>query len=585
MREAARSVAAIEAFIKRWEQSQAAERANYALFLTELAEILGVPHPEPACGDDERDAYVFERSVTFRIPDGSSTKGNIDLYKRGCFVLEAKQGSDAQVRTAVELASPAKKRKKGTAVRGSKSWDAAMYAALGQAESYARALPVSEGWPPFLIVVDVGHTIELFSDFARSGKPYLPFPDPQNFRIKLKELAREEIRDRLRLVWTDPLLLDPSKRSAQVTRKVAARLAVLARSLEESGHAPEVVAAFLMRCLFTMFAEDVGLLPRESFKQLLGDLKDRSKHFAPTVEALWRDMDKGGFSPILRAPVLQFNGGLFERPDALPLDEKQLDLLRDAANADWHDVEPAIFGTLLERALDPDERHSLGAHYTPRSYVERLVVQTVVNPLREDWGAAKAAAVTLARQGKIEAARTEVRTFHRKLCETTVLDPACGSGNFLYVTLEHLKRLEGEVLKTLEDFGDYHPSFEHIGATVDPHQLLGLEINPRAAAIADMVLWIGYLQWHFRTLGSVMPPEPVLKKFQNIQCKDAVLASDPVQAKLDDRGEPVTVWDQRTFKRNPVTRKEVPDELARIPRGRVQESAEGRMAEGGLRRR
>ena len=177
----------------------------------------------------------------------------------------------------------------------------------------------------------------------------------------------------------------------------------------------------------------------------------------------------------------------------------------------------------------------------------------------------KAAAVTLARADKLDEAVAEVRAFHRRLCELRVLDPACGSGNFLYVTLEHLKRLEGEVIAALDDFGDKQGFFEIEEFTVDPHQLLGIEINPRAAAIADLVLWIGYLQWHFRTRGEALPREPVLKKFRNIECRDAVLAYDAKEIVKDKNGQPVTRWDGRTYKKHAVTGEDVPDESARVP--------------------
>jgi type II restriction/modification system DNA methylase subunit YeeA len=209
--------------------------------------------------------------------------------------------------------------------------------------------------------------------------------------------------------------------------------------------------------------------------------------------------------------------------------------VHEAAGADWTDVEPAIFGTLLERALSAVERHKLGAHYTPRAYVERLVLPTVIEPLREDWQAAFAAAVTAARQGDLPAARETVRGFHEQLCKTRVLDPACGSGNFLYVTLEQMKRLEGEVLNALREFGDTQQTlFE-----VDPHQFLGIEVNPRAAAIAELVLWIGYLQWHFRTRGHATPAEPIIKNYRNIECRDAVLAWDRKEMVLDKDLKPV----------------------------------------------
>lgn len=553
-------------FIERWEASGAAERANYALFLTELCDLLRVQRPEPTRPDEAENAYVFERSVTFHNGDGSTSTGRIDLYKRGCFVLEAKQGIERAEPTA-SLILPRQPRRKGTAVRGTAGWDDAMLAARGQAEQYVKALPASEPNPPFLVVVDVGHSIELYADFTRQGRTYIPFPDALSHRLKLRDLADETVRDRLRLVWTDPLDLDPSRRSAKVTRDVAGRLAVLARSLEDSGHSPEAVAQFLMRCLFTFFAEDVGLLPKEGFTSLLRSLKERGETalFPEMVRSLWETMKAGGFSPLLRSRLLRFNGGLFENAEAVPVTDDQLGLLIDAGEKQWRDVEPAIFGTLLERALDKRERHKLGAHFTPRAYVERLVLPTIIEPLRDEWATAQTAAVTLANDGDLAGARDLVRSFHERLCETIILDPACGSANFLYVTLEHMKRLEGEVLDALRGFGEGQAAFEGIGLTVDPHQFRGIEINARAAAIADLVLWIGYLQWHFRTYGNRMPAEPVIKAFHNIECRDALLAYDGTEPVRDESGEPLTRWDGITTKIHPVTGADVPDDTARVP--------------------
>ena len=193
----------------------------------------------------------------------------------------------------------------------------------------------------------------------------------------------------------------------------------------------------------------------------------------------------------------------------------------------------AIFGTLLERALDPVERHKLGAHYTPRAYVERLVKPTIIEPLRAEWESVQAAALLHAESGQPEKAIDEVATFHQRLAALRILDPACGSGNFLYVTLEHLKRLEGEVLNTLQELGEGQMRLEMSGVTVSPQQFLGIEVNPRAAAIAELVLWIGYLQWHYRTRGDAPHAEPIIKDFHNIECRDAVLAWDAVEPLLD----------------------------------------------------
>ncbi len=441
-----------------------------------------------------------------------------------------------------------------------------MLRAHGQAVQYVRALPVAEGRPPFVVVVDVGRGIELSSEFSRSGGAYIPYPDPRSHRLRLDDLRRPDIRARLRALWLDPLSLDLSRRAARVTRDIAARLARLAVSLEGGGHPPEVTAAFLIRCLFTLFAEDVGLLPNNAFTDLLRSVRDDPAQLVPLIGHLWREMNAGTpFSVILRSRILRFNGRLFADATVLPLDPDQIDLLIDAGRADWRHVEPAIFGTLLERALDPLERHKLGAHYTPRAYVERLVLPTVIAPLRDEWTAVHSAAFSLHEQVKDGEAVKLVSAFQGRLAQVRVLDPACGSGNFLYVTLEHLKRLEGEVLDTLEQLGQRQILMEMEGVSVDPHQFLGLEINPRAASIAEMVLWIGYLQWHFRTHGSVSPPEPVIRDFRNIQCRDAVLDYDRVEWVTDAQGRPVTRWDGRTTKLHPVTGEPVPDETARVP--------------------
>lgn len=340
----------------------------------------------------------------------------------------------------------------------------------------------------------------------------------------------------------------------------------MARNLEQRFSAQQV-AEFLTRCIFTSFAEDVKLLPERSWYNMLCSLRDRDNVavFPQMATALWDTMNTGGFSPILQSQILRFNGGLFESTSALPLTGDELALLIDAADSDWRDVEPAIFGTLLERALDPDERHALGAHYTPRAYVERLVVPTIVEPLRADWDDVKGAVSEFVDNGHIDDAIDILRDFHRRLCNIRVLDPACGSGNFLYVALEHLKRLEGEVLESLISLGDSQASLEHTGHTVDPHQLLGIDVNPRATAVADLVLWIGYLQWHFRTRGDVTPPIPVISNFHNIQCADALMTWQTKVPATDENGDPITEWDGRTFKENLLTGRTVPAETARRP--------------------
>lgn len=531
----------VEYFISRWSKASGTEKANYQLFLTELCSLLHLPQPEPASEDAETNAYVFERRVDIDNPDGSANRGFIDLYKRDSFVLEAKQSGKALDTTG---------------------WDKAMLAAHNQADKYVRALPSDEGRPPFIVVTDVGRSIELYAEFTRTGGTYVPYPDPASHRIRLDDLAKPEVQDRLQRLWIDPESLDASKFAAQVTREVSYTLAELAKSLEGSFEV-ERVAHFLKRCLFTMFAEDVGLIDEYSFTNLLEKLKEQPEHFADSMRALWNTMNTGGFEGQIMQKLPQFNGGLFKDIEPIPLGAGQIQLLIDAAKADWRFVEPAIFGTLLERALDPRERHKLGAHYTPRAYVERLVMPTIIDPLREQWSVVQAAAEMLIQDNKQDKALAEVRNYHHQLCETKILDPACGSGNFLYVALEHMKRLEGEVLNVISDLSAGQVGFDTEGLTVDPHQFLGIEINPRAAAVAELVLWIGYLQWHYRIHGTLNIPEPILRDFKNIECRDALIEYDDLDPVVDHNGNPVTIWDGVSYKESQVTGELVPDEARR----------------------
>lgn len=556
------------AFIEKWQKSGASERANYQLFLAELCDLLGVPRPDPAGPDDQDNAYVFERAVTFTDGDIRTT-GFIDLYKRGCFVLECKQGMERRQQEeplSERFRKRLEKLRSGT-VRGTRGWDLLMENAFSQARSYVSALPSSEGRPPFIVVVDVGFSFELYSEFSRSGGQYQKYPDPQNFRILLTDLVRAENLDLLRALFTEPMSLDRSAIAARVTRQVADRLAKLAKSLEESGHAADVVAGFLERILFTMFAEDVKLLEEGVFTDLLKGCRELPEIFPERVTSLWETMRDGGRNIVIARRVPRFNGFLFEETAALPVNADQLELLIEAAAADWSAVEPAIFGTLLERALDPRVRHKLGAHYTPRAYVLRLVEPTVMAPLREEWQAVRLAALDLVASDKAVEARARVREFHRTLCGTQILDPACGSGNFLYVTLEQMKHLEAEILDFYTSLhgGADQGIMEEMGATVSPEQFHGLEVNPRARAIAELVLWIGYLQQQLRLRREIATAEPIVRAFDNIKLQDAVLTWDAVEEEKDADGKPVTRWDGITTKTHPVTGKQVPDDSARVP--------------------
>jgi hypothetical protein len=563
----------IEQFIANWRDTGGSELANTQSFINGLTQLLGVEPPAGSKADDAHNDYVFERRVFQDNGDGSQSFGRIDCYKRDCFILEAKQGSEAD-RAAADRGeddldlfgqTASARVKRGTARRGTPGWARAMVQAKGQAERYAKALPTDHGWPPFLLVVDVGHCIEVYADFTGTGRAYAQFPDRARYRIMLDDLRDDDVRTRLQAIWTDPKSLDPAARAARVTRDIADLLATVARRIEKRGHNPERTSGFLMRVLFTMFAEDSGLIPEGSFTGLLKAQRAHPQHLGQQLSALWQAMDKGEFSPALGVPLRKFNGYLFKDQTAIDLDTEELEVLIRAAEHVWTEVEPAIFGTLLERALNPKERAKLGAHYTPRAYVERLISPTIMEPLRADWDGVRGAAATLIEEGRADDARATVQAFHARLAQTKVLDPACGTGNFLYVAMARMKELEGEVVALLEELGDTQYVVELTGHTITPENFLGIEINPRAAAIAQLVLWIGYLQWHFRVHGTNRPPpEPILRDVRSIECRDALIEWDDRVLERNEHGVPTTRWDGDTTRPHPVTGKPVPDETARV---------------------
>ncbi|MCL2075618.1 MAG: class I SAM-dependent DNA methyltransferase [Betaproteobacteria bacterium] len=545
-------------FIGRWKVSGGSEQANSQSFLKELCDVLDLQQPDPADPVNEKNAYVFERKVYVTRGDGTKELKKLDLYYKGRFVLESKQGQDAVGAKSFSSLLSGGMTASSAVKRGTRQWEDSMQRAKRQAENYIRSLPASEGRPPFLIVTDVGYCFDLYTEFTCTGGLYLHFPDTRTYRVMLDDLARPEVRALFQAIWKDPLSLDPSRRSAKVTEEIADHLALLARLLEKDGHEPEQVSQFLMRCIFSMFAEDMSLIPAGSFTDIIQKSILQPGGYKHYLNDLWNAMNKGEFSVLLDKQLLRFNGHIFYDPEVLPLEREHLGILLEAAKADWREVEPAIFGTLLEHALNPKERHKLGAHYTPRAYVERLVIPTVMQPLRKEWDDVQTTASVLFNQGKEKEACKTVAGFHERLRGIRVLDPACGSGNFLYVTMEHMKRLEGEVLQALASYGERQASLLQI----DPHQFLGLEINPRAAHIAEMVLWIGFLQWHFRTCGNVNPPEPVIRQFDNIQHKDALIAYKGWKYATDEDGKPITRWDGETYKTDPATGRQMPDEKA-----------------------
>lgn len=320
---------------------------------------------------------------------------------------------------------------------------------------------------------------------------------------------------------------DPRITAQAVTTEIAGHLATLAKALEDRGFEPERVAKFLMRIVFSAFAEDVGLLPKDAFRQTVQNagINGSPERLAKALEGLWSAMDVGGMFGYEQ--FLQFNGSFFRDAEALPLTREEVALVLSAAKADWTNVEPAIFGTLLTRALDPDERHRLGVEYTPRSFIERLVRPTVEEPVRERWTAVQVEVLQLRETEKPkDRARAEerLREFLAWMRGLRILDPACGSGNFLYVTMHLLKDVEFEAIQELAALtGRHELRMEEIG----PANFLGLEVKAWAREIAELVLWIGFHQY-WRRHHHVQPPEPVLQDTGTLLHQDAVLAWDAI---------------------------------------------------------
>ncbi|HLL29461.1 MAG TPA: DNA methyltransferase [Allosphingosinicella sp.] len=527
----------VDEFITKWENCSGHERSNYAAFLSDFAHVMGVPTPGPG-GTQSLGDYQFDGPVAGGSEGGNT--GFIDLYKRGHFILEAKQSNICEIPSLPGLGAPA------TPERGAR-YDELMRRAFRQARRYAVNLPSDHPWPPFIIVCDVGRSFELYFDYAGNGRDYRFFPDRQSYRVALSSLRDPRALERFQAIWTNPRSLDPTLQTVDVTRKVASRLADVSRHIDEElailarreswdavqrERGREEAALFIMRLLFCMFAEDIGLLPEDSFTGFLESCAvenpDRTQlmnreRLERGLRDIWSSMnspDPGRrWTFALDATVKYFNGGLFASNRVFALSRNDLDALVDAAGHKWRNVEPAIFGTFLEQALG-EQRSRLGAHYTPRPYVERIIEATILDVLRPEWEAVETELEGLPPDDRL----TRLQAFHDRLARVTVLDPACGTGNFLYVAMEAVLGLEAKVLQAIEDNGGTARS------RIGPGQFHGLEVNTSAAKVAELVLWIGWLRRGLADHPDDIP-EPILGQRANINFGrpgryDAVLAQD-----------------------------------------------------------
>ncbi len=479
-------------FVAKWLPVKLPERAASQEHFLDLCRLLG--QPTPAEYDKTGAEYTFEKGVKVDAPASKGAKGErgwADVWWRGKFGWEYKTKDKHK-----DLAG-----------------------AYQQLLQYREALAN----PPLLVVSDIART-EIHTNFTGTAKKV--------HLIQLEKLAEPPNLDLLRRVFTDPYSFRPTATAEGITKEVADQFADLAIALRDRGQDPHVAAHFLMKCMFCLFAEDVDLLPQDLFKQLLMQWKTEPAELTKRMTDLFARMRSGGAFGVAEIPW--FNGQLFDEAAALELTEPEVGVLILAANQDWASVEPAIFGTLFERSLDPDKRSQIGAHYTSRADIMLVVEPVVMAPLRREW---------METQGKVEKQverrrKAKAKATHQKadraigklldeylsrLSSIRILDPACGSGNFLYVAIQQLLNLEKEVITYAARPGIELGLFPH----VRPTQLHGLEINTYAAELAQVVIWIGYLQW-MRDNGFNPPGDPVLAPLQTIEERDAILdLSDP----------------------------------------------------------
>ncbi|HRZ04718.1 MAG TPA: class I SAM-dependent DNA methyltransferase [Candidatus Competibacteraceae bacterium] len=465
--------AEVAEFIRICRESTLTERSGSQSHFIALCRLLGVKPPMEE--DPHGEWFTFEKGA--KKTGGGD--GWADVWRRHCFAWEYK----------------------------GKHKDLA--AALRQLQQYALALDN----PPLLIVSDM-ETIEIHTNF----------PNTVNVvhRLTLEDLANPARLDLLRWAFLEPDRLQPSRTREAVTQDAAMLLGGLAQRLRQRGHDPQPVAHFMTRLLFCLFAEDIGLLPDRLFSTLVDESRRSPTDFPGLAGDLFRAMHQGGRFGFER--IAWFNGGLFDDDRCLPLEKADLDTLHSATVLDWSAIEPAIFGTLFERGLDPDKRSQLGAHYTDAESIRRLIEPVIREPLLAEWATVKAVMDGDLRKAGAKSRQQATHRLHgflERLRTFRVLDPACGSGNFLYLALRTLKDIEHQVMLEAETLG-----LQRGFPTVGPEAVIGIEINPYAAELARLTVWIGEIQWMLGH-GYSLNDQPILKPLNSIECRDALLDIPP----------------------------------------------------------
>lgn len=459
-------------FIRKWTAANLSERSAAQQHFLDLCALLG--EPTPADVDPDGDSYTFEKGGA----TATGGRGWADVWRKGVFAWEYKgPGKD-------------------------------LNAAYYQLKKYADALEN----PPLLITCDTKR-IEIHTNFTNTVKTV--------HVLELDSLADPARRQLLKDAFANPERFRPGTTRQMVTKEAAERFSALAHQLQAKGYEPHRVAHFLNRIIFCMFAEDVGLLPNRIFTKLATASVSHPETFETNARQLFAGMATGG--SVAFEVIDWFNGGLFDDDATLPLDETALKLVLKCAELDWSNIEPSIFGTLFERGLDPDKRSQQGAHYTDPDTIMKIVNPVVLEPWERDWEAEKIELAKLLDKAKktvSEAAQKRYFAFLERLHQFRVLDPACGSGNFLYLALRGLKDFEKRVILEAEALG-LPQQFPRVG----PEAVLGIEVNPYAAELARVTIWIGELQWMIEN-GFGAAKNPILKPLDQIECRDAILNED-----------------------------------------------------------
>ena len=476
-------------FIAKWGAPGGVPGPAYALneeqgaqsHFLDLCELLGVPKPGSSEG------YRFEEKSTVI---GGKT-GYADVFMRGVFAWENK--------------APGKN----------------LDTALKQLLTYSLALSN----PPILVVSD-RLTIRIHTQFT--GHP------SATHEVRIAEMDQPANLALLRRIWTAPESFKPQQTNRDITEAAARSFAALAEGLRQRGATPgentasqqqraNQVAHFLTQCLFCFFAEDVGLLPGRMFERLVNNKQATPERLTQGLTQLFGTMQNGGLYGVDDIPW--FNGGLFQTIAVPPLSAPDLTELRRAADLNWSAIDVSIFGTLFERGLDPAKRSQLGAHYTDPATIERLIDPVIRRPLLQKWELIaqqiQALAAKIAKKGDrhYRAAHALFITWLDELKNYRALDPACGSGNFLYLALKCLKDVEHHSHLQAAELG----LDREADLVTGPHNVLGIELNEYAAELARVTVWIGELQWRLAH-GYEFKTNPVLDTLEHIECRDALLA-------------------------------------------------------------